>query len=168
MAGTSPGRQSGETAKCELIIPKGRQADPDKIPVVPLGLLRRLLRLDHGLASMAVTCHAFGIQKRNFRTLLRGRSSSHKPEAPARESTHQRKRIRPAETRSLQLAPGELLRGRSSSHKPEAPARESTHQRKRIRPAETLPRLRFGLLCDLLPTPRLTQTNDRSLACASG
>jgi len=113
MAGTSPGRQSGETAKSELIIPKGRQADPDKLSVVPLGLLRRLLRLDHGLASMAVTCHAFGIQKRNFRKRQRGNP-------PSKEN--------------------------------------SFDQQKRS----------LGLLCDLLPTPRLTQTNDHSLACASG
>jgi len=69
MAGTSPGRQSGETAKSERIVPKGRQADPDKISVVPLG---RLSLLDHGLASMAVTCHAFGIQQRNFKTGVSG------------------------------------------------------------------------------------------------
>jgi len=67
MAGTSPGLQSGETAKSEPIVSKGRQADPDKISVVPSGLLGRVLLLDHGLTSMAVTCHAFGIQNRNFK-----------------------------------------------------------------------------------------------------
>jgi len=34
--------------------------------------LGRLLLLDHGLASMAVTCHAFGIQERNFKMRQRG------------------------------------------------------------------------------------------------
>jgi len=39
MAGTSPGRQSGETAKSERHrVPKGRPAEPDKISVVPSGL----------------------------------------------------------------------------------------------------------------------------------
>jgi len=39
MAGTSPGRQSGEMANSERHrVPKGRQADPDKISGVPSGL----------------------------------------------------------------------------------------------------------------------------------
>ena len=39
MAGTGPGRQSGETAiSARHRVPKGRQADPDKINVVPSGL----------------------------------------------------------------------------------------------------------------------------------
>ena len=38
MAGTSPGRQSGETAKNERRVPEGRQADPGKLSVVPPGL----------------------------------------------------------------------------------------------------------------------------------
>ena len=63
MASTSPGRQSGETAKSgRHRVPKGRQDDSDKAAVVPAGLWGVCCFLDHGLASRAVTCHAFGIQ----------------------------------------------------------------------------------------------------------
>jgi len=62
MVWNSPGRQSGGTARNERQVPEGRQDDPDTISVVPPGLWGRLLLLNHGLASMAVTCHAFGIQ----------------------------------------------------------------------------------------------------------
>jgi len=60
MVGTSPGRQSGVSGKTgRHRVPEGRQADPDKIPVVPSGLwsIRCSLTMDlrpwllHGMPS---------------------------------------------------------------------------------------------------------------------
>jgi len=44
---------------------------PLRLGVRPCDLFGRKL-LNHGLASKAVTCHAFGIQKRNFTKRQRG------------------------------------------------------------------------------------------------
>ena len=136
MVGTSPGRQSGVTAKYKHEVPEGRHASSDKMPVVPSGLggVCRSLTMDscpwllHVMPSAfnsappdsAITGSPYPNPKRQRGKRLTSTRSASDGNVSPRNTVTPTPSLRPeASLRAL------LVANRSSKHGPED--RQKTH-----------------------------------------